>query len=281
MEKLTRRKLLKGSVKAAPLLALASSKSVWASGGCPSAAASNNFSGVTHVCKGSKGLTPGFFKNHVQCWPVAIFAGLFLFKNKSFGIEWDWTMGTHGFSTNAEKLYGWSKGITVNTGRESYGSYASTWRGLLGAQTPRFIQHSTPWESLTKSYEGGEKEEEFHFAAAILNASHESIDYGYNVAQLLDFCRKAEDSNSKSAFNKFIDSLVGLNERGGVDAKDIQTRSEADLVECYSKRGGRNRGRFAVMSVTSNESSQSDSSNSETNLDVDNLLGDASSYPSL
>ena len=281
MEKLTRRKLLKGSVKAAPLLALASSKSVWATGGCPSVAASNNFSGVTHICQGSKGLTPGFFKNHVQCWPAAIFAGLFLFKNKNFGVEWDWTMGTHGFTTNANKLYGWSKGITVSTGSENLGSYASTWRGLLGAQTPRFIQHATPWESLTKSYEGGEKEEEFHFAAAILNASHDLIDYGYNVAQLLDFCRKAEDSNSKSAFNKFIDSLVCLNERGGVDAKAIQTRSEADLVECYSRRGGGNRGRFALMSVTSNSSSQGDSADSESNLDADNLLGDASSYPSL
>jgi len=281
MEKLTRRKLLKGSVKAAPLLALASSKSVWASGGCPSAAASNNFSGVTYVCQGSKGFTPGFFKNHVQCWPANIFAGLFLFKNKNFGIEWDWTMGTHGFTTNAKTLYGWSKGISVSSGSENPGSYASTWRYLLGAQTPRFIQYSTPWESLTKGYEGGDKEEEFHFAAAILNASHESIDYGYNVAQLLDFCRKAEDSNSKSAFSKFIDSLVGLNERGGVDAKAIQTRSEADLVECYSNRSGGNRGRFALTSVTSNVSPQSDSSDSENNLDTDNLLGDASSYPSL
>ena len=275
MEKLTRRKLLKGSVKAAPLLALVSSKSVWATGNnCPSAAASNNFSGVTHICQGSKGLTPGFFKNHVQCWPTAIFAGLFLFKNKNFGIEWDWTMGTHGFSTNANKLYGWSKDVVVATGSENYGSYASTWRGLLGAHTPRFIQHSTPWESLTKSYEGGEKEEEYHFAAAMLNASHESIDYGYNAAQILDFCKKAEDANSTSAFNKFIDSLVGLNERGGVDAKSIQTRSESDLVQCYSR--SRSRGGFAVMSVSS---SNTDSSSS--NLDTDNLLGDSSSYPSV
>ena len=278
MEKLTRRKLLKGSVKAAPLLALVSSKSVWANGdNCPSAAASNNFSGVTHVCQGSNGASADFFKDHVHCWPQAIFAGLFLFKNKRFRVEWDWTMGTHGFSTNANRLFGWSKGVTVATGSENYGSYASTWRGLLGSHTPRFIRHSTPWESLSKSSEGGEGEEEYHFAAAMLNASHESIDYGYNAAQILDFCKKAEDANSTSAFNKFIDSLVGLNERGGVDEKSTQTRSDSDLVKCYTKSRYRSysSNNFATASVSSANNASS------SNLDTENLLGDSSSYPSV
>ena len=110
MQKLSRRKLLKGTVKTAPLLALASSKSVWASS-CMSMSGSlsNNFSNkVTYECNGSAGCTPGFWKNHIQAWPKFLFPGIFLFSNDKFKVAWDWTMGSHDYLDGSKKYYGWS-----------------------------------------------------------------------------------------------------------------------------------------------------------------------------
>lgn len=187
-------------------------------------------------------------------------------------------MGTHGYSTNATQLFGWSKNAHVASESSDRVTRASTWRGLLRGHTPGFINSSTVWESLSGGREGSAGEEEYHFATAILNASHKSISYGYNAAQLVEYCKRAEEANSKSALNKFIDSLVRLNARGGVDTDSLQVYSESDLVECYSMKNTK-RSRFSSVSKASmSETSKSDASSG---LNTDLLLGDASSYPAI
>ena len=278
MQKLSRRKLLKGTIKTAPLLALASSKSVWASS-CMSMSGSlsNNFSNkVTYECNGSAGCTPGFWKNHVQAWPKFLFPGIFLFSSDKFKVAWDWTMGSHSHLSSNTKYYGWSdESLRSYAKTDNHGSYSQTWVGLLEGMCPSFITKETLWQSLNEGFEGGEKEAEYHMAAALLNAAHDGIDYGYDMVQLLTFCKKAEESNSKQTLHRFIDSLVSLNERGNIDAPEIQTFSASDLVECYNPRSGRS------TSSSSSFRSFSVQSSSEDVINTSKIIGDSSDYPSI
>lgn len=232
MEKLSRRKLLTGTAKAAPLLALASSKSVWAAG-CmsPSGALSNNFSNISYTCAGTQGATPGFWKNHVECWPAGMFAGLMLFKDEKFGTAWDWTHGTTEKLMGNKPYFAWSRSTKPNEAVNW--AHATVWSGF-GNMCPQFIKNNTFWESLTGKYAGGDKEAEFHMAAAILNAMHPAVEYGYDVVHLLDYCKKAEEHSDPKVFERFVSSLVELNERGGTDAKELTTYSADDLIMCYS-----------------------------------------------
>lgn len=274
MSKLTRRKLLKGTATGVPLLALASSKSVWA-GGCmsPSGAMSNNFSGkVNYDCKGTQGASPLFWKSNVKAWPKVVFPGLFLFSDTKFNSLWDWTRGIDKLDCGSKTVYGWSKSsVDSYVNHENYGSYASTWSGLLGSMAPKFTRSSSLWESLVNGSEGGEKEEEYHMAAALLNASHGAIDYGYDVMQLLQFCGKAEESGNTKIFNKFIDSLVSLNERGSVDNSSCQVYGEDDLaVFSYISKS---------RSKYSYRSGSGSSSISSRKTDSSALVGRDSDYP--
>ncbi|AGP82601.1 hypothetical protein I533_13205 [Alteromonas mediterranea MED64] len=276
MQKLSRRKLLKGTVKTAPLLALASSKSVWASS-CMSMSGSlsNNFSNkVTYECNGSAGCTPGFWKNHIQAWPKFLFPGIFLFSNDKFKVAWDWTMGSHDYLDGSKKYYGWSdKSLRKYAKMDNHGSYAQTWTALLESMCPSFITKETLWQSLNEGYEGGEKEAEYHMAAALLNAAHSDIDYGYDMVQLLTFCKKAEESSSKQTLHRFIDSIVSLNERGNIDAPEVQTFSTSDLSECFKPEKRASSRSYSVSSFATFESS-------EASIDTSNIIGDASDYPS-
>ena len=299
MEKLSRRKLLKGTAKAAPLLALASSKSVWASG-ClsPSGALSNNFSNVSYTCAGSQGATPGFWKNHVQCWPNNMFAGLMLFKDEKFGVAWDWTQGTSSPLMGNRFYFGWSESIGKTD--PSNWAYATQWSGF-GDMCPQFVKNDTIWEPLTAKYSGGDKEPEFHLAAALLNAMHAKVDYGYDVFHLLDYCRKAELHNDPKVFERFISSLVELNERGGIDAPDLETYNTEHLVMCYSpgsnsseelvksdsqnvpesseiKKKGKGKGKNKLKPEDVSEQLAADSKEDLT-VDASDIIGGKSDYP--
>lgn len=280
MQKLSRRKLLKGTVKTAPLLALASSKSVWASS-CMSMSGSlsNNFSNkVTYECKGSEGCSVDVWKNKVHFWPKSVFPGIFLFSNKSFNIKWDWTKGKSSYLKGDRKYFGWNKKTLSDVANsDNYGSYAKTWSQLLGGMRPQGISCETPWESLSQTYSSGSSEAEQHLAAAYLNAVHPGIEYGYSALQLIDFCNRAESNKDQKIFNRFIDSLASLNERGVLDESKLQTYARSDLSKCYDPNKSSS-SRYQGFSSYSAKSSSSSSSNS---IDTAGIIGDPSDYPSL
>lgn len=286
MEKLSRRKLLTGTAKVAPLLALASSKSVWASG-ClsPSGALSNNFSNVSYTCAGSQGATPGFWKNHVECWPSGMFAGLMLFKDDKFGLVWDWTQGTTSKLMGNRFYLGWSE--SIGKAEHSNWAYATQWSGF-GDLCPQFVKNNTIWESLTADYAGGEKEAEYHLAAALLNAMHKKVEYGYDAFHLLDYCKKAEQHSDSKVFDRFVSSLVELNERGGIDAPDLATYNSDDLVMCYSPGSNSSEDLVNLESEVISESSTKRKGNGNTEperesedltVDASDILGGKSDYP--
>ncbi|MCG7644880.1 hypothetical protein MHM87_04675 [Alteromonas sp. Cnat3-28] len=290
MEKLSRRKLLTGTAKVAPLLALASTKSVWASG-ClsPSGALSNNFSNVSYSCAGRQGATPGFWKNHVECWPSGIFAGLMLFKDEKFGVVWDWTQGTTSKLMGNRFYLGWSRSIE-SAESSNYGSYATSW-SKLGDMCPRFVKNNTIWESLTGKYAGGEKEAEYHLAAALLNAMHPEVEYGYDVFHLLDYCKKAEQHSDPKVFDRFVSSLVELNERGGIEAPNLATYDSDDLVMCYSPGLTPSEGLADLESdvITDSSTKRSgrkgkgkkaqENDSEDLSVDASDILGGKSDYP--
>ena len=232
-----RRKFLSLASKGAPVVAMVSSKSVWSQALSLSGALSNHVSSVgrPYELPGTKGQTPGFWKQHPEAWPHSVFPGIMVFSSSGeFKIEWTWRDDKLCYGSGQDKNTPQScasnkdalaivTGLYHNLSDASFG-YATTWE-TLGLSGYGFLTKKTVWESLIAS---NVDEAEYHFAAAYLNAAHPSVDYGYTVDQLLQFLQQAIDAG---LMDRFVGALVDLNEREHVDAKMLEVITDAHLVK--------------------------------------------------
>lgn len=241
----SRRKFVGGAAKALPLVvAASSSKSVWASSLSLSGALSGNLSGKTNYdLPGTNGNTPGFWKEHPEAWPLNTFPGLMVFKGTgsgNFNLVWDWTESLDT-SPNPEstEYYAWQESqVSPNVDATAHnGTYATTW-AYLGLDWD-FLTQDTIWESLATNG-SGDGNLEYHFAAALLNASHSGVDYGYSVTELVSLIDKAVRMGSTSVMSKITEALVDLNERDSVDASDLTQYEDSDLYTIRTTSGSGN-----------------------------------------
>lgn len=242
MSKISRRKLLGGSIKSIPLLALASSKSVWAASCNISGVISNN---PSRVCPDTPsdsltedGNSPDFWEDNPQCWPKVVFPGLMVFSNKSdFNCKWDWTQygdELSDYKVGRNSFYTWKKDLGVTDSH--YGTYASSWRSLLGSYVPSFIDKDTVWESIKR--DSGASDLEKHYAAAVLNACHDKVNYGYSIEKVVEYTNKAEAKNDYSIMQRFGEVIASMNSRNQLDSNLLKIYSSNDLELCstYSSR---------------------------------------------
>ena len=249
-----RRKFISTTSKVLPLAAMVSSKSVWAQCMSLSGALSGNLSGNrTYECGGTKAQTPGFWKNHPECWPPNAFAGCAIFEGGSKTCIWDWSRGVNvNFNPNSTKeCFAWK--ASHNGGDP----HPTSW-GYMGFNYG-FLTKETIWESLDANQVS---EIEYHFAACVLNASHPSVDFGYNILQLKQYC----DQITEDKWSRFGQVLASLNEREHVDAPELDL-SEGRMVKIryQSDRNSNKNKTFSTYSLSGTSDSNKDSANDYVN----------------